>query len=1271
MAGCLSIATVGGGFWLWGYVRSQIVPLIQVELEQSLDRPVALGEIERVSLTGFRLGKSAIPATSTDSDQVNIGAIEIGFNPLDALTTRQVDLTVTLIQPQLFLEQTANGGWLATNIQFEQGSAIEVKEIRLRDGKVILAPSAAYARSLEKPDASNGKDSSLPPSRMLVERINGAVKLTNDAQHFQFDATAQADTGGTLRLQGEADSLTDKITANITSQELAIAPWVALLPIPVTVQSGTIESQLQVEIQPQQPLSLSGTIRIREGHARAVGEPNDFSRINGRLRLDGQTLRIEQGHLQFGKIPFDVVGTIDLQKGLTLDAKVASVSAADFMQTFNLKLPFPVAGALRSNEVRVRGSFDRVIFSGTAEVAAPLQFDRVPMANAKAAFVLDKSNDRLTLKDIEFEPTSGGKITTNAQLTLENDDAPLNVAVQAEAISVDAIAQLYGFSEQLADEQLKQLLNQLTERSSSEPIRLGRMNAQVKVAGTGNDPHITGQWQLAQGEIPASGKLSLANETLHIQETIAQFAQGTLAAAGKLQDGEWQGTLIGTDLNLAGGRVQVNSSLAANQWQVAVTGDRMQPGKLVSTLPDGLNRGKLSGRINLAGSLQNISPETIAATGQLQLTDTEWTHSSITADLKWQNHRLHVLTAEAAGIQFAGWLKPQFTEKPTIAAMDLAVRANSIDLGSSLNQLARQSSLTLPESVQLTGMASLEGRINGTAANPQFAGQVQFDRLAINQFQFDPVLAGKLSWAASGLTVELAGQTEQFRGQFDRALKTGFVTLKLDQATAEAHYNEGHLLGKLDNLALQQIQPIAPFALPMDGQLSAHYNISLRQPNQPRAVATVALTRPSWGKTATDKFTGTLSYIDGTAAIRQGELHLGDSRYTLNGRFTPDRDGEFAAQLSVKQGQIGDLWTAIDAMQQAPWITDRSIFAPLQNLKALNPAALRGKFAAEVAVQGSRQSGIKSSFQVQGQDWGWNQYGIQKVTAAGQFDGSQLQLMPLQLAGLTYAAKPGSQQVFDTKLSITGSYSARSQQGQIALEKAPVSMIKNWLNTSAPVEGELNATANISGNGSSVRNLPQVDGELKLSQLRLSQRSLPETHLRFHYVDDRFRVGGTSSVLASPEPASSSASSQAIGVNTIYFNLGLIDFTLPVDVLDTFISAGTIQQPLGFYAQFLDPQALHMARSILSQPLDPQKIDLAAIATSSSGEAWLQWLGELVQTHGGDNGKTVMQGAILAAAAEKPTGFTLMDVLHHAPVRKLRINTRAVINLLESQSLNP
>lgn len=96
MAGCLSIATVGGGFWLWGYVRSQIVPLIQVEVEQALDRPVALGEIERVSLTGFRLGKSAIPATSTDSDQVNIGAIEIGFNPLDALTTRQVDLTVTL-----------------------------------------------------------------------------------------------------------------------------------------------------------------------------------------------------------------------------------------------------------------------------------------------------------------------------------------------------------------------------------------------------------------------------------------------------------------------------------------------------------------------------------------------------------------------------------------------------------------------------------------------------------------------------------------------------------------------------------------------------------------------------------------------------------------------------------------------------------------------------------------------------------------------------------------------------------------------------------------------------------------------------------------------------------------------------------------------------------------------------------------------------------------------------------------------------------------------
>ena len=101
------------GIWrLKVFVDHDLVPLANKGLTTTLNRPVKLGVVKSFSLTGVEFTASEIPATDTDPDRVNIKSVNVGFDPWQLIINRNLQLDVTLVSPDIYIEQDNQGRWL-------------------------------------------------------------------------------------------------------------------------------------------------------------------------------------------------------------------------------------------------------------------------------------------------------------------------------------------------------------------------------------------------------------------------------------------------------------------------------------------------------------------------------------------------------------------------------------------------------------------------------------------------------------------------------------------------------------------------------------------------------------------------------------------------------------------------------------------------------------------------------------------------------------------------------------------------------------------------------------------------------------------------------------------------------------------------------------------------------------------------------------------------------------------------------------------------------
>ncbi len=551
----LLIGVAGGAWWFWVFVQERLAPIVQANLIQTLNRDVQLGQVERVSLTSLRFGKSAIPATKSDRDRATVEAVEVGFDLWQLAFTRTLQLDVTLINPDIYIDQTRSGQWIATTIKSQESEGAfktQLDNIRVQNAQVVLAPNIQI----------KGKN------QIQVNIGNGSAQLLENNQLVNYDLTGQLATKGSLSIQGQTRLKTEQTNIQLRAQDVLASEVTRLIKLPLDLQSGRVSGNLKIQSQPQQPTLLFGAVNLNAVTAKVRQLPQAFNNTNGTLRFKETLIGLDKIATSYGLIGATANGTLDTGRGYNISAVVPSVTVANAQKTLRLQLPVPVSGTVRAN-VQLVGALETPILSGTVVNTKTARVDKINFNKIRSEFAFAPAKSVIAFRNIQLVPAAGGQITGNGIIKL-GETPQLGFDTVARNIPGDAIARLYNVSPQ---------------------FKLGTVSAKTLVGGQVGNLQTIVNWQAPQASYPGSGQIVINNaDTFTFRDTRLRVGGGTVQAAGRLE-----------------GEV----------FKASVVADKVNLGQL-TTVPPAL-QAPLSGRFNILGSIKSFTPETLTATGVGQL----------------------------------------------------------------------------------------------------------------------------------------------------------------------------------------------------------------------------------------------------------------------------------------------------------------------------------------------------------------------------------------------------------------------------------------------------------------------------------------------------------------------------------------------------------------------------------------------------------------------------------------------------------------------------
>lgn len=156
-------------------------------------------------------------------------------------------------------------------------------------------------------------------------------------------------------------------------------------------------------------------------------------------------------------------------------------------------------------------------------------------------------------------------------------------------------------------------------------------------------------------------------------------------------------------------------------------------------------------------------------------------------------------------------------------------------------------------------------------------------------------------------------------------------------------------------------------------------------------------------------------------------------------------------------------------------------------------------------------------------------------------------------------------------------------------------------------------------------------------------------------------VGITLSLLLFPATGVQSA----LAADRIYATYGALERSVAVDNLAQFAKTGEIDGEISAYLGRLNPRQRQRLRRILNTPINLSPVAISQFLYSPIGETLLRRLGQIIQTEAGQPGFYAIRAALILAAAEKPQGFTPIDVLRHFPTNGIRVSVGRSLAVVE------
>jgi translocation and assembly module TamB len=905
-------------------------------------KPVRLGPVEGVTPGSLRLGPSLIGASASDPTTVEAAAVEVRFNLLKTLWSRQLELDINVIRPQGYAAQDPKKGWITVQIKTpekprQEWFKIRVDRIRVIEGQLALQP---YVRP------------SSPRRPVELTRVNGTIDVDyltlhqKEAQRFQFDLTAAPVNSGSLRVKGEVEPiaaavdlpLQQMLNLSVQGKGLPLTDVAAftlstvrLEEAPLTVRSGRVSGSYEMRLRPNQPIDMRGTVRVTEGDLAVAQLPTRLRQIQAQARFQASKIILDRVTAAYGGLTPKMQGIVDLESGYDLVAQVERADLARAAQTLKLTLPVPASGTLAATAT-LTGALDQPQLTGSIRALDSVKVDRLQLDGVATQFAL--VGQALRFENLVATPQLGGALTGRGQVYF-SQDVPFAFQLQGRDLPADVLAQAYSFE---------------------PPFSLGRLAADATLRGNAQGSTTAVQWRVPEARYPGQGKLTLAKQGLILEDTVFQVGGGTFAGSGTVAQGRWQADITANRVSLnqinpavpgqLAGRFQLagptqNFSVAGLQgqgnfqiqqlaagsligsakvqqgrWQADVTASGLQLEQLNPNL-----QGGASGRFQLAGVTDDLSLAAIQAQGTLslargvaafapQLGDL---HQPLTSTVAWDGQQVLIRQARSAQLQAQGTVTPQVNgfQIEGIEGFDLRLSADHYALAAAPLPL-------LPAWARLDGLAGFEGRLTGSPSQPVLVGALQLQNLAVNQVIFEPYMAGQVDLSpGGGLTLSVAGERDAIAIQSTPEQPLAF---RIDW---QAAFAQGDTQGDWLNLQIGNF-PIAALEIPLPEQLSpignvlqgtiaaADLAVNLAQQN---LVGEVDIRQPGLGYIHADRFAGQIRYVNSLATLTGGELVLGDSLYRINGRLALSDNPSYQADIQADEGNIQDLLTALSIFE--------------------------------------------------------------------------------------------------------------------------------------------------------------------------------------------------------------------------------------------------------------------------------------------------------------------------------------------------------------------
>jgi translocation and assembly module TamB len=981
----------GGAWWAWVFIQEKLAPLVADSLTKELERPVAIGKLERFSLNSLRFGRSQLPATPTDSDRASVEAVEVQFNPWQVLWKRQLPLKVTLVNPEAFLEQESNGLWLNIKTKPKQDKPpVEVKleQLRLENAKVEL---------LAQPKPKQKRQS------VRLKKVAGFIDLFDQNRRFSYYLRGDSEQKGTFRVRGESQRIGDKdLISKINAEGInfQLAEIDRLIRLPVDIKSGRTTGKVDVTINPDASFELKGRAKLQKVSLTAPGTPKPINDANGDVELENMTVKLKNLKAKFATLPFVANGQIDPKTGFDLNARLDNVSIPEFFKTFNVKTPVPIKGNVKTS-VDLTGPVNAPILTGVVQNINAVTVDRLLIDQARGKFRLDTKSGKMQLVDLDVVPKVGGRITGQGVVGVTAPQ-PVQLALQANNIPGDAVSALYS--------------------NAKPPFQIGGVNARINVTGTAANAVTVADWQAPNSTYNANGTVAILEngKRIELRRLNAQAYGGAIDATGELVNQVWRakmnlngiqlaqanpqlnGSANGTvnlqgrldDLSLNGtiadaviqaqtygGTINATGQLRNQNWQADVN---LAGISLAQANPQ--LRGAANGKVRLSGNVNALSVAKTQADGQVTLSEgISVINRPIAANFNWDGRQINLKSATADGLDARGMIYAKVEGTPAVTGIDLQVKTRGIALAGL--------PLGLPSAVQVDGNADFAGRLYGGVSRPNLSGALALNGLSVNGIGFELLRGQIVSSNQRGLVLDLKGDRDRLAINLDGRNQPIAVAVKRGELEIDGRSQNGLFNIALKELPLSELQAFG-FGIPgASGKIAGKASINLAtleipdadftldeprlgafpngfQGNQIRArlsylkgvaKGNIALTQPQFGNIKSTDAVTNFVYANNRLRISDFTVTKGDSQFTVAGNLNltnlanPEVDGF----IKIKQGRIEDILAALQVFE----LNDLT--------RLLNPAtAIAPNYGTIVAIQpkpigapGSSDAPLKSQLE--------------------------------------------------------------------------------------------------------------------------------------------------------------------------------------------------------------------------------------------------------------------------------------------------------------------